>query len=164
MAQTLATATRGKQDPTTNQLCYLAGVLDSDGCISISKMKAGKQRTKNPRYVLAVTVVNTSKVLMDWLVEKFGGTYKQRKRLSEKHKTTYDWLFSNSKAAGILELVEPYLVSKKGQAQVGIELIRDWVTVHGQGANTPPEEVERRENLFQEMKDLNQRGPGSRND
>lgn len=158
MARNLTMTTRGKLNPTTKEIFYLCGVLDSDGCISIGKMKPGKQRTVNPRYVLSITVVNTSKELMKWLVEKFGGRYKARRKEKQNHKTTYDWSFNNGKALWILKLVEPHLIVKRKQAKVGIELIEGWVTNHGMGAQTPTEEVERRERLYQKMKMLNQTG------
>lgn len=157
-------ATRGKQ-PKVTDLCYLAGILDADGCISISKMKPGKQGTTNPRYVLTVNVVNTSEILMEWLVEKFGGRYKVRRRQSLNHKATYDWWFNNGKAAELLRLVKPYLRIKSDRATVGLSLMDGWSRPNrGQGAQTPPDEVFRRESHYQQMKALNQFGPRSRND
>jgi hypothetical protein len=158
MARSLAMATRGKLNPTTNEICYLAGIIDSDGCISISKMKPGKQRTINPRYVLTVNVVNTSEKLMNWLVEKFGGRYKVRRRVLETHKFTFDWWFNNGKALELLKTIEPYLIVKRERARLGIEFIENWVTLHGQGAVTPINEVERREEFYVAMKVLNRTG------
>lgn len=159
MCYSLDMTTRSKQVPTT-ALYYLAGVIDSDGCISISKMAAGKQRTSSPRYVLTVNVVNTSVALMEWLVGNFGGRYKCRRLASANHKATYDWWFNNSKAAELLTLVEPFLIVKGDQARHGIALLQGWVRGPlGQGAKTPPEEVHRREVYYQRMKALNQTGP-----
>ena len=158
MARSLAMATRGKQ-VGTEKLSYLAGMLDADGCISISKMKAGKQRTANPRYVLGLNVTNTSLSLMNWLIEHFGGRYKARKQLLPHHKITYSWFYENGKAAEVLRLVKPFLVIKEKQASVGIELVDGWKTpTGGQGAQTSKEEIERREGLWLLMKALNQTG------
>jgi hypothetical protein len=152
MAQKLAMITRGKQGPTTEEICYLAGIIDGEGCISIAKMDAGVQRTKNPRYVLTVNVTNTSEELVKWLVEKFGGHYKNRTGLPENYRQSYDWWYNNGKALWLLELVRPYLIIKGAQADTGIELIRDWKTPRGgQGARTDPAEVERRERVYQKM-------------
>ena len=149
-------ATRGKQVQATT-LCYLAGVIDSDGCISISKMKAGKQGTKAPRYVLTVNVVNTSEVLMRWLVENFGGRYKNRVRVSLAHRQTFDWFYCNGKAADLLTLVEPFLLVKREQARLGLIFIREgrWLSSK---LGTPAYEVERRETCYRRMKALNQTG------
>lgn len=161
MARQLEMATRDKQGTNNLDIVYLAGIIDADGCISIAKMKAGKQRTSNPRYVLTVNVVNTSVELMDWLVKKFGGHYKSRKLEDPlKHRQTYDWFFNNGKACHLLKLIESSLLVKKDRALVGIELIEDWVTPGGgQGSKTSKEEVARRECLYLKMKELNQFGP-----
>ncbi|MFC0268574.1 LAGLIDADG family homing endonuclease [Kushneria aurantia] len=165
MAQKLAMATRGKQDQTAIQISYLAGILDADGSISISKMKAGAQRTTAPRYVLTINVVNTSRELMEWLVEAFSGRYKVRRKAQGNHRATYDWWFNNGKALPLLKTVEPYLLIKKERVLLAIEFLEGWVTIHGgRGSKTPVEEVERREAFYQKMKQLNRTGLCSRND
>lgn len=163
MAQKLAMATRGKQGlkPTVRQLCYLAGVMDSDGCFAISKMNAGIQRTKNPRYVFTMIVVNTSETLMKWLVEHFGGSYSsRRKQQSENHKITYDWFFNNGKALWLIKLIEPHLVIKSEQCRNAIQFLEGWKTNQsGTGSRTDDAEVARREAHYLRMKMLNQFGP-----
>ena len=162
MARSLVKATRGKQGkkPTVRQLCYLAGVMDSDGCFTIAKMAAGKQSTKTPRYVFWMSVVNTSETLMKWLVEQFGGRYSQRrKQISERHKITYDWYYQNGKAIWLLKLIEPHLVIKGAQCRNAIQLLDGWKTNHGMGARTDDAEVARRESHYLRMKSLNQTGP-----
>jgi len=162
MAQVLVKATRGKADLTTEEVSYLAGVIDSGGCISIGKMKGKYNKTArivNPRYVLTLTVTNTSEALMNWLVERFNGRIKPRKKVNPKHKTTWNWVLDHGKALHALRMIKPYLVVKKKQAEVGIELIEKWVSPNGgKGSQTPSKEVERRESLYQTMKILNQTG------
>lgn len=162
MARKLVMATRGKQvlKPTVRQLCYLAGVMDSDGCFSISKVSAGTQRTKNPRYTFCMNVVNTSEVLMKWLVENFGGRYShRRKQMRERHKITYDWWFNNGKALWLLKLIEPHLVIKGAQCGNAIQLLEGWKTNQsGAGSKTEETEVARRETHYLCMKALNQTG------
>jgi len=160
--QKIAKITRGKLNPTTEQIAYLAGVMDSDGCISISKaIKTSKlsNRIVNPRYVLRITVTNTSMDLMWWLDENFGGGRRPKKRSKMIHKPTFDWIYDNGKAIEILELVRPYLVVKQRQADLGIEFIERWEYCKGgQGSQTPAHEVQRREKCWQIMRLLNQLG------
>lgn len=157
MARELAMATRGKQEPTIAELCYLAGVLDSDGCLSITK-NIGLR--KNPRYVFAMNVTNTSETLMIWLVEKFGGFYNHRRQMSERHKITYGWHHRNGSAFWILKLVEPHLIIKGAQARVAIQLLENWKTTQGGFASCIEDaEVERREGCYLQMKVLNRFGP-----
>lgn len=162
MAQVLVKATRGKMDLTTDKIIYLAGIIDADGCISIGKMKGRynkTQRIANPRYVLTVTVTNTCEKLMNWLAENFGGRIKPRKQVSPKHKITWNWVLDHGKALYTLRMIKPYLIVKKDQAKVGIDLIDNWVNAPGgRGSQTPDYEVQRRESLYQTMKILNQTG------
>lgn len=162
MAQVLVKTTRGKVTLTATEISYMAGVVDSDGCISIGKMKGRfnkTQRTVNPRYVLTLIVTNTNVDLMEWLVKKFEGRMKSRKKVKPNHKTTWNWVLDHGKALHTLRLIKPYLIVKKEQAKTGIEFIEKWVTTKGGvGATTSPEEVSRREALYQTMKILNQTG------
>lgn len=157
--------TRGKLNLTTNRehWIYLAGILDADGSICISKATAESLklgRCHNPRYVLYLNIVNTSKELMDWLIQNFGGTnYKRRKRLSDNHRVTYDWRLSNNQCIEVLKLIEPFLIIKKDRAKLGIEFVEGMPErPRGQGAKTQANEVLRREALWNKMKELNQFG------
>jgi hypothetical protein len=160
--QKIAKITRGKLNPTIEQIAYLAGVMDSDGCIAITKAKkgtVGTNRMVNPRYVLRITITNTSMDLMQWLTENFGGGRRAKQRSKQIHKPTFDWIYDNGKAIEILELVKPYLVVKKRQADIGIEFISEWeYPKGGQGSQTPPHEVARREKCWLTMRMLNQLG------
>lgn len=145
---------------SSETLAYLAGVVDSDGCISINKFYDPKHPTRSPRYVLNIVVVNTSLRLMNWLADNFGGTFKERRKVSEAHKTTYSWQYTNSKAASLLELIHPYLVEKFDRASNGIAFIREGRGLLRAGSlPVPTEELERREVHYQIGKMLNQTGP-----
>lgn len=142
-----------------SKLHYLAGVIDSDGCITINKFYDPKHPNRSPRYVLSIIVVNTSIRLMNWLADNFGGTFKERKKISEHHKTTYHWQFTNSKAAHLLALIKPYLVEKFDRAANAIDFIEggDRFTPRGSTALSE-EELARREAHYQVGKMLNQSG------
>lgn len=157
-------ATRGKLNLTATKEShiYLAGVLDADGSVCISKATAESMKmgsNYNPRYVLYMNIVNTSLELMEWLVQNFGGRYKVRKKLSENHRTTYDWRLQNNQTVEILKLIIPYLIIKKERALHGINYI-DGMPPRptGRGAKTSPDEVSRREIFYLKMKEMNQQG------
>lgn len=162
MARNLAMATRGKQVPKEH-IIYLAGMVDADGSVNISKNAPSTVKNaamKNPRYVLHLSVVNTHKGLMEWLVANFGGIYRARKNAKPTHhKPTHLWRFDNGKALPLLEMLEPYLIVKKERAQLGIEFLRGWKTSHGMGIPTDPAEIARRELCWQRMSAMNKLGP-----
>jgi hypothetical protein len=146
--------TRGKQ--SKENLAYLAGVIDSDGYIGVLKSKAQPGNTKNPQYGLTVNVTNTSKVLMDWLVENFGGkVYTRKHKPGLNWKPTYNWILGYRAAKELLEEVLEFLVIKKDRAELGIRLMTGWVK---DNRGTHPDELARREGIYQEFKRLNYSG------
>lgn len=144
---------------TSDKLAYMAGVIDSDGCIAISKYYDTTKPNRSPRYVIDVTVVNTSLRLMNWLVENFGGSYSERRRQSENHKTAYSWKYTNSKAVKLLTLIEPYLVEKWDRAQNAIMFFGDDNFKRNGNTRVSDEELARRESHYVVAKMLNQTGP-----
>lgn len=89
-------------------MAYVAGFLDGEGCIYISK-----RRTK--QYVLCVSA--TQKIVDPLLLlrDLFGGS------IQEKDKgDCFAWKVSARKALTVLETVRPYLFVKAAQADVGI--------------------------------------------
>lgn len=160
-------ATRGKLNLTADvhKWIYLAGVLDSDGSICISKatceawaaLKRGHMQS--PRYVLYINIVNTSLELMMWLVQNFGGRYKMRRRVSLKHRRTYDWRIQNNQSLEVLKLVEQFLIIKQERARLGMDFVENMPPrVRGRGVRTGESEVQRREAIYVKMKKLNQLG------
>lgn len=146
--------TRRKQ--STEEVAYLAGLMDADGYIGICKGRPQLGNTKNYGYTLTVNLTNTNYEVMEWVKERFGGNIYKRKMPKNKNwKQSYNWIVSSKKAEEVLRLIEPYLVIKKAQAQLGIELRDGWVK---DNRGTPPEETERREKIYQRYLDLNATG------
>lgn len=147
--------TRGKQEPTSHDYSYLAGVIDSDGCIGIYHWK---ENAASNRYVLTITIVNTSYELMEWLQDKFGGSCKTRRKVKENHKTTYAWSYNNARAADLLKKVKNFLIVKKAQAINGIEFIEGKPECFMVSKRLSDTEIKRREHHIYIQKQLNQLG------
>jgi hypothetical protein len=64
---------------TSTDLAYLAGLLDGEGTLGVY----GRTEKGRREYVVACVVANTSTTLMEWLVTKFGGSYKARKQTNK---------------------------------------------------------------------------------
>lgn len=133
---------------------FLAGIFDGEGSFTCWRTKSRAHDYKESGKVydsfnVRLTIPNTSIKLMKWLVANFGGDYMLKREATEKHKASYEWRpkgLNNTKKTllGIL----PYLVIKNEQAKLGLE----WIDL-------PYDSGERREQLFQEFKKLNQKGP-----
>lgn len=103
-------------------LAYLAGLLDGEGCVRIGKdqRKNKLHRRKNPSYFLDVRIEMVNAYFLKDYAKKFGGCIYQRKRIG-KHGESVMWLLYGKKASEFLSLVLPYLNVKKEEAKKAIE-------------------------------------------
>jgi hypothetical protein len=98
---------------------YLAGFLDGEG--SIGTTRTGKYRNVVGR----VTIANTDQRLLELLKTQFGGTISRRAQGSQpgwKPFASITW--TNRGAQRLLEQVLPYLIAKRPQAELCLQLIR----------------------------------------
>ena len=131
---------------------YLAGLIDGEGCISISKQVNNynnRGRSDYIQYGFRISVTNTSLKLMKWLISTFGGVYYTKREATKKHSTSYEW---RPKGRGnneeILLGILPYLVIKTEHAKTGLSYVR-----------LPEQDPCSREILYQKLRLLNQKGP-----
>lgn len=104
-------------------------------------------------------MVNTSKVLIEWIKIRFGGLTYERPDKTGKWKTRYEWVMPVSrKNTKLLHQLIPYLVIKKEQAKLVLELIS---TIGNKGKRLTKETIEARKKLFEKNRQLNL---GSNND
>jgi hypothetical protein len=132
---------------------YVAGIVDGEGCIQIfSRPSKTAYGTPYPGYRCEITIANTRIVLMKWLVQHFGGTYRQKSNGSHqnpKHKICYEWrLGSHAKKERFLLGILPYLLIKREQGLLSLEFVR-----LGRQPN-----AQKREELMQKCRPLNRRG------
>lgn len=123
----------------------MAGLLDAEGCYSLSK------HIRPNGYVMydpLIRFTTTHKPTADWVVANFGGTLKKREWTTGCWKTYYQWRFGSDKhAAEFLSLVLPYISIKKKEALV----LREYYDLSG--CINP----EKRDQLFQNMVELKNR-------
>lgn len=97
---------------------YLAGAIDCDGFISLQR------RDKRNNFQLWVGVTNTNNALVKKCQEitKIGRIHKA----TQGHlKPAYTWVVCTfSGTYSLLKQIEPYLVRKRRQAQLGLEFMR----------------------------------------
>ncbi len=140
-------------------VAYLAGIIDGEGCISITK-----PTNKCPSSIcgLVVLVANTNEPIIDWIQSTFGGNKKAKKRNNDRAKVCYTWLLQGYAAEALLEAVLPYLRVKKVQGQLGLGLLRGKRLAGGNSNTNAPypehfrKEIEQMRAL---MNYLNKRGP-----
>lgn len=105
-------------------LAYLAGILDGEGCIHISKYK-GDERHKTLRYTLNVQISMVDKSPLMLAQFAFGGYLRLRIRENTKWKPIWEWGLKSNKAVECLKDLLPYLRTKKAEAELGIKFCQE---------------------------------------
>ena len=128
-------------------LSYLAGFFDGEGCISI--LKYSKKAKWNASYFLQAQIGQKYGSTLDWVKENFGGNvYKKRDQT---------WIVTNFKAYEFIKLLMPYLKYKKPQAELAIKFYEERILGAKRKFATEPhskEEIAKREEMLVEMKRL----------
>lgn len=98
---------KGSESPRSREQ-YLAGVLDSLGCVRIESLRKGERAT------LCVWVTFKHFPLME-VLQKFGA------HIGQKTDGQYRAKWKGQKAYNILKRISPHLSFRKDQARLGIE-------------------------------------------
>lgn len=104
---------------------YLAGFIDGEGCLTIARVRVGKNINKLA-FHRNIRVGQCSRPVLDWIVSRFGGTVYKHQKPYDRKNWYYYWALTGSKKKyeqfllGIL----PYLKVKKLQAKIMLEFVR----------------------------------------
>lgn len=136
---------------------YVAGMVDADGSIIISKVRPHGHEV-SPSYRLSVQVTNTHKSMLEMLKKKFGGSICNKPLTVGSfftRKSHYNWSVGSKKAVELLKKIQPYLIVKREQAELGIEFwaARSHMAIGGKHRLTN-KEIALREGFYQAMKKL----------
>jgi len=99
---------------------YLSGIVDGEGSVGIYRQHVG--RSGGAGMAVRLSIVSTTKALIDWLELKIGfGSVTTRPESVEKNRNrAYLWQAHGQNAVDLLINLTPYLVIKKRQARVAI--------------------------------------------
>ena len=145
------------------QRAYLAGLIDGEGCISIS---SGTQQAKRgvafPQFGCKMYISNTNLIILQtvqsWVGEGKITMVRRASSMKEKNwKAVYNWSIYSRIMRQFLPIIFPYLIIKKEQAELALSFL-DTVKGRGYGSNLNPEEKRRRFYIVSRLKELNQRG------
>lgn len=136
---------------TEVQAAYLAGIIDGEGCVFI-QINEGVLR-KN--YSLQCIVASTNFELLYWILETTGVGSIHKRHSRPGNLQGWNYVSTTLNAKSILESVLPYLIVKKEQAILGIELQKLCTSA---GLRATSEQMERKAYLAQRIKDLKRVG------
>lgn len=148
----------------SHELAWLAGIVDGEGCLDMSKIPYGHTIRLQTR----VRVANTSELLMKRIsniAERLGirfhislDVYNRGKKSRANFKPVYGMEIQNqTNCKKIISAILPYLVLKDKQANLMLEFINSRINRGArQGIKIPYNKREL--TIAQEMRILNQRG------
>lgn len=142
---------RGKK----NELVYLAGIIDGEGTISITKTNAYKNKDWSPVYNLKVSCINKNYDVISMLKKNFGGWI-------GNDKICWRWSVTCLKALKTIKMLIPFLIIKNKQAQLGLEYYKKYFfrqkNGFSKGGKVPfllKNIINKREEVFIKMRNLN---------
>jgi hypothetical protein len=140
---------------SSEDAAYLAGVIDGEGCITAGLWAHRRWTTVKTR----VMVANTDERLMAWMTERFGGHVSVRENGPAHWKLSRQWEATGAAARKVLETALPFLVLKRAQALIVLELMDLVMPASAGRKNGLPQAVrERRLTLVSNIHELNRKG------
>lgn len=134
---------------STQELAYLAGIIDGEGTISIS---TDNKPTGYSVFILRLTISNSNVDLINWCLDRVSFKIQEYNRGNPKWNTQYILTLQSQEAKELIKLVYPYLVVKKAQAEAALEF-----PLNGSRKYTN-EERQDRQTICANLKTLNRRG------
>lgn len=87
---------------------YVAGLIDGEGTITLSRRHANERRQ------LVVSIVSTEREILDWVLHQVGvGKVTNKRSVSPRHARSFTYSISNRQALALLREVGPFLRSYK---------------------------------------------------
>ena len=108
---------------TNIEISYLAGVIDGEGSIMLSKYHKSEYPTP------CISIASTDLELLEWVKHKIGsGSINKKKNYNlEKHKNSYAYSIYYDSAIKVMKCIYPYLVivKKKERAKFIIDKYKE---------------------------------------
>ncbi|MBQ0867403.1 hypothetical protein [Streptomyces sp. RK75] len=113
-------------------LAYLAGVIDSDGYITVHR----SLRNGKAYYAARIGIAGTRRQPHDLAVSLWGGRVSRYEPKSPRHRAQYQWSRTGDTAAIAITQIQPHLRVKREQARLALEAQEH--VVFGRGENPYP--------------------------
>lgn len=100
---------------TEAERAYIAGIIDGEGHIGLQSVQGG--------FYLKIIISNSSRALVDWLLERLPGKYVETRKAghSTNTKDVYNLHLSGKDAQELLVLLKDYMVVKRAQCDIALQ-------------------------------------------
>lgn len=120
-----------------SRFIYMAGLMDGEGSIILARNNAA-DKFKTPY----LSVSSTTREIVDWLIENFGGHASVQKVYQDHHKQSWNWKLRNK--AQMFELiaeVEPHMLEPVKKARMRL-LLDEYENVTKRNGKYTPEQAQ----------------------
>ena len=130
----------GNQAGKVTDICWLAGIVDGDGCIGVHKQQFGKNTTYVPSFGLSTTCKKTY-LFLDNLFKELEIGHHWTYRVVQNKNWRDRWVLQvrgMKRVSKLLEMIFPYLVTKREEAElirkfIGLRLLKNKKGAYSQG-------------------------------
>ena len=144
-------------DYTHDDIVYLAGYIDGDGCFYCGQVKQGRYGS-GYQFSIKLIVTSCDKLPIDWMRNTFGGNNETQLRPAKNRpfdRVVYQWVATGELLDEILHKLEPHLKNKKRQCQIMLELRKTFKNIGSE--RLPQEIIVERLKLITQMRSINTR-------
>jgi hypothetical protein len=152
-----------KREYTIAESAYLAGIIDGEGTLFIGNYGKKDKIRDQGFFQTIIAVTTTDKCLCEWLYTTFGGwksEYTPKQRAINCKGAVYSWKCTGDRLTHLCEVMTPYLIIKKKQAEILLEMRKTYncnseYKIGMKGVQHIPKEIhEHRLLLMQQLKSL----------
>lgn len=116
-------------------LAYTAGLIDGEGSVSLTQNHRYERRSPN------VSLTSTSRELIDFLVETYGGCARVQKVYQDHHRQAWVWSVRQNQALAFLDRVLPYMKEEKKRSRANY-IVSGYKAVTPRNGKYTPEMLE----------------------
>jgi hypothetical protein len=150
-----------RKEYTVSQLAYMAGIMDGEGTFYIGNY-SGNRKNGDKHFQTIIIISCIDECLINWLYNTFGGSkskYTPNQMAKNCRRQVYKWYAQSNRMLHICEEILPYLVIKKRQCEIMIEIRKTYNDLHNikgrqRVQNLPKEVLELRQSLMDELRNL----------
>lgn len=149
----MAESSLNARELSEHEAAYLAGIFDGEGSICVW-MNCKRYDNMN----VTVSIGMNDRQAIDLFRAAFGGSITIIKRANPRHRNSLRWSVKCRKAKPVLERLLPYLLIKKQQALLALDLLS---TVTHIGGRVTPDSRAQQKTLREAIRKLNACGPAT---
>lgn len=135
-------------------LAWLAGLADGESCVRLEHRKERREKkgSDNYRLVFEINMVHKDTILRIIDILKVGTIIKKKSRRS-KDRVSWVWRISCTNAKNVLNLLYPYVVTKKKEFEIALRFIDLLRTDKKDNTRLTQEDLDLRESLYKELQE-----------